>query len=156
MTGEDAGPAGLAAPAAPAAPSAPAAPATPSGVRQRSWLEVRWRQFRNAPRPVVRAVVSSLAVASVLGLLYLGYDVAISRGSTLPGGDLRLLAEAVDVVIVLVAGSLITYLIVPLPRGSGERATRTAWSAALGFFAAIPIAYLVLVVVLEILRPLLV
>jgi hypothetical protein len=33
---------------------------------------------------------------------------------------------------------------VPLPRGSGARATRTPWSAALGLFAAIPIAYLVL------------
>ncbi len=124
--------------------------------RRRSWLDVRWRQFRNAPRPVVRAVASSLVVASVLGLLYLAYDVSISRGATLPGGDLRLLAEAVDVLVVLVAGSVITYLIVPLPRGSGDRATRTAWSAALGLFAAIPIAYLVLVVVLEVLRPLLV
>jgi hypothetical protein len=57
---------------------------------------------------------------------------------------------------VLVMGSLITYLIVPLPRGSGERWTRTGWSAALGLFAAIPIAYLVLVVVLQVLRPLLV
>jgi hypothetical protein len=125
-------------------------------VRRRSWLEIRWRQFRNAPRPVVRAVTSSLAVASVLGLVYLAYDVAISRGADLPGGDLRLLALAVDVVVVLVAGAVITYLIVPLPRGSGERATRTGWSAALGLFAAVPIAYLVLVVVLQVLRPLLV
>ena len=127
-----------------------------AGVRQRSWLEIRWRQFRNAPRPVVRAVASSLAVASALGLAYLAYDVAISRGAALPGGDLRLLALAVDVLVVLVAGSLITYLIVPLPRGSGERSTRTGWSAALGLFAAIPIAYLVLVVILQVLRPLLV
>jgi hypothetical protein len=122
--------------------------------RRRSWLEIRWRQFRNAPRPVVRAVGSSLAVATVLGLAYLAYDVAISRGAVLPGGDLRLLALALDVLIVLVAGSVITWLIVPLPRGSGEHVTRTGWSAALGFFAAIPIAYLVLVVVLQILRPL--
>jgi hypothetical protein len=131
-------------------------PSPRAEVRQRSWLEIRWRQFRNAPRPVVRAVASSLAVASALGLLYLAYDVAISRGATLPGGDLRLLALAIDVVVVLVMGSLITYLIVPLPRGSGERSTRTGWSAALGLFAAIPIAYLVLVVVLQVLRPLLV
>ena len=123
---------------------------------RRSWLEVRWRQFRNAPRPVVRAVASSLVVASGLGLAYLAYDVAVSRGAVLPGGDLRLLALALDVTVVLVAGALITYLIVPLPRGSGERATRTAWSAALGLFAAVPIAYLVLVVVLQVLRPLLV
>jgi len=125
-------------------------------VRRRSWLEVRWRQFRNAPRPVVRAVVSSLVVAGVLGALLLGYDVAIARGAALPGGDLTLLAKAIDVVVVLVAGSLITYLIVPLPRGSGERSTRTPWSAALGVFAAIPIAYLGLVVVTQILEPLLI
>jgi hypothetical protein len=123
-------------------------------VRRRSWLEIRWRQFRNAPRPVVRAVVSSLVVAGVLGALLLAYDVAIARGVALPGGDLTLLAKAIDVVVVLVAGSLITYLIVPLPRGSGERSTRTPWSAALGLFAAIPIAYLGLVVVTQILEPL--
>jgi hypothetical protein len=127
-----------------------------TGPRRRGWLEVRWRQFRNAPRPVVRAVASSLVVATVLGLAYLAYDVAISRGAVLPGGDLRLLALALDVVVVLAAGAVITYLIVPLPRGSGERATRTGWSAALGLFAAVPIAYLILVVVLQVLRPLLV
>jgi len=124
--------------------------------RQRSWLEVRWRQFRNAPRPVVRAVGSSLAVAIVLGAGYLAYDVALSRGATLPGGDLRVGAAALYVVAVLAAGSLLTWLIVPLPRGSGARATRTPWSAALGLFAAIPIAYLVLVVAIQVLRPLLV
>jgi hypothetical protein len=124
--------------------------------RRRSWLEVRWRQFRNAPRPVVRAVASSLAVAVVLGAAYLAYDVALSRGAALPGGDLRVGAAALYVVGVLVAGSLLTWLIVPLPRGSGARAARTPWSAALGLFAAIPIAYLVLVVAIEVLRPLLV
>jgi hypothetical protein len=56
---------------------------------------------------------------------------------------------------VLVAGSLLTWLLVPLPRGAGSRATRTPWSAALGLFAAVPIAYLVLVVALEVVRPLL-
>ena len=129
--------------------------ASPTPVRQRSWLEIRWRQLRNAPRPVVRAVASSLAVATVLGLLLLAYDVAIARGAQLPGGDLTLLAKAVDVVVVLVAGAWITYLIVPLPRGAGSQATRTPWSAALGLFAAIPIAYLGLVVVTQILEPLL-
>ena len=58
-------------------------------LRRRSWLDVRWRQFRNAPRPVVRAVISSLSVATVLGLAYLAYDVAISRGAQLPGGDVE-------------------------------------------------------------------
>ena len=124
--------------------------------RQRSWLEIRWRQFRNAPRPVVRAVASSLAVAAILGAAYLAYDVALSRGAAMPGGDLRVGAAALYVVAVLVAGSVITWLVVPLPRGSGSRATRTPWSAALGLFAAIPIAYLVLVVALQVLKPLLV
>ena len=122
---------------------------------RRSWFDVRWRQFRRAPRPVVRAVASSLSVAIVLALFYLAYDVAIGRGAVLPGGDLRALAVAVYVILVLVVGSLVTYLIVPQPTGSGGVVRRTAWSAALGFFAAVPIAYLVLVVAVQIVRPLL-
>ena len=123
-------------------------------VRRRSWLEVRWRQFRNAPRPVVRAVLASLVVAIVLGLGYLAYDVAIRRGMALPGGDLRTLYLVADVVVVLIVGSVVTWVVVPQPRGSGDRTTRSAWSAALGFFAAVPISYLVLVVVVQILEPL--
>jgi hypothetical protein len=127
-----------------------------SAPTRRSWLDVRWRQFRNAPRPVFRAVASSLGVATVLGVAYLAYDVALSRGATLPGGDQRVLAGALFVLAVLTAGSFLTWLIVPLPRGSGSRAARTPWSAALGLFAAIPIAYLVLVMAIQVLRPLLV
>jgi hypothetical protein len=125
------------------------------GVRQRSWLEVRWRQFRNAPRPVVRAVLSSLVVAVVLGVGYLLYDLAIRRGANLPGGDLRTLYLALDIAIVLVVGSVVTWLVVPQPRGSGDRTTRSAWSAALGFFAAVPVCYLVLVVIVQVVEPLL-
>jgi len=124
-------------------------------VRQRGWFEVRWRQFRRAPRPVVRAVVSSLSVALVLGIAYLAYDLALDAGARLPGGDMRLLALAAYVVIVLVAGAVITWLVVPLPTGAGSRSTRTPWSAALGLFAAIPIAYLVLVVLDQLVKPLL-
>lgn len=123
--------------------------------RRRSWAEVRWRQFRRAPRPVVRAVAASLSVATVLALAYLAYDVALSRGTVLPGGDLRTLAVTLYVVIVLVAGSVVTYLVVPQPTGSGTVAPRSGWSAALGFFAAVPIAYLVMVVAIQIVRPLL-
>jgi hypothetical protein len=123
---------------------------------RRSWWEVRWRQFRHAPRPVVRAVGANLAVAAVLGVAYLAYDVALTRGARLPGGDLRALFVLADVLLVLVLGSLITYFVVPLPLGSGDRVTRTGWSAALGLFAAAPIAYLVLVVVSQVLKPLLV
>lgn len=137
------------------------APLPPSGepartVPRRSWLAVRWRQFRHAPRPVVRAVASSLTVAVVLGLAYLAYDVALSRGASLPGGDLRGLAVLGFVVIVLVSGSVVTYLVVPQPTGSGTRVVRSAWSAALGLLAALPIAYLVLVVEGQLLKPLLV
>ena len=124
-------------------------------IRQRSWAEIRWRQFRNAPRPVVRAVLSSLVVAIALGIAYLAYDVALRRGATLPGGDLRVLFVALDVVVVLATGSIVTYLVVPQPTGSGDRVVRTAWSAALGFFAAVPVCYLVLVVAVQVIEPLL-
>ena len=124
-------------------------------VRQRGWAEVRWRQFRNAPRPVVRAVMASLVIAVFLAVLYLVYDLAIERGATLPGGDLRVLALAVYAVVVLVVGSVVTYLIVPQPTGSGTVRRRSGWSAALGFFAAVPIAWLVMVVATQVVRPVL-
>jgi hypothetical protein len=92
----------------------------------------------------------------MLGLLYLAYDVALTRGATLPGGDLRTLGAVLVVLGTVVAGSFVTWLIVPLPLGSGTTPRRTAWSAALGLFAAVPIAYLVLVVAVQILKPLLV
>jgi hypothetical protein len=122
---------------------------------RRSAIEVRWRQFRNAPRPVVRAVASSLAVAIAGGLAYLAYDVALLRGARLPGGDLRLLFLTLYTALVLAAGSIVTWLIVPLPTGAGSRAVRTPWSAALGLLAAVPVCYLVIVVVVQVLEPLL-
>jgi hypothetical protein len=121
---------------------------------RRSWAEVRWRQFRQAPRPIVRAVAASLSVAVGLAVAYLAYDVALSRGAVLPGGDLRTLAITAYVAIVLVSGSVITYLVVPQPTGSGTVAHRSLWSAALGFFAAVPVAYLVLVAAVQVIRPL--
>ena len=124
-------------------------------VRRRSELEIRWRQFRKAPRPIVRAVLSSLIVAIALGVFYLGYDLAIEGGATLPGGDLRTLFIVVDVAVVLVVGSVVTWLVVPQPGGASGHRLRTPWSAALGLFAAVPIAYLTLVVVVQVLRPLL-
>jgi hypothetical protein len=123
---------------------------------RRSWAEIRWRQFRNAPRPIVRAVLSSLLVAIGLAAAYLAYDVAISRGMHIAGGDLRAGFVALYVVVVLVTGSVVTYLVVPQPTGSGNRRVRTPWSAALGLFAAVPICYLVLVVAVQILKPFLV
>ena len=123
-------------------------------VRSRSWAAIRWRQFRGAPRPVVRAVLASLVVAIVLAVGYLAYDVALSHGTVLPGGDLRALAIAAYVVVVLASGSVVTYLVVPQPTGAGTTVRRTAWSAALGFFTAVPIAYLVMVAAVQIVRPL--
>ncbi|HET7473825.1 MAG TPA: hypothetical protein VFJ71_11915 [Candidatus Limnocylindrales bacterium] len=140
---------------APTAPSAAPPSVPPAEVRRRSEIEIRWRQFRHAPRPVVRAVLSSLVVAVILGLGYLVYDVAIRRGASLPGGDLRTLYLVLDVVIVLLVGSVVTWLVVPQPRGSGTVTRRSTWSAALGLFAAVPVCYLVLVVVVQVIEPLL-
>ena len=125
-------------------------------VRRRSWAEVRWRQFRNAPRPVVRAVSSSLVIAIVLAVAYLAYDLALLRCADLPGGDLRPLGLVVYAAAVLTVGTIVTYLVVPQPTGSGTVRRRSAWSAALGFFAAVPIAWLVMVVTLQLIRPMLV
>ncbi|HUQ78136.1 MAG TPA: hypothetical protein VM427_04595 [Patescibacteria group bacterium] len=133
----------------------PEARASQPDVRRRSWLEIRWRQFRRAPRPVVRAVLASLVVAIVLGVGYLAYDVALRRGASLPGGDLRGLYLLVDVIVVLVSGTVVTWLVVPQPRRSTATTTRSAWSAALGFFAAVPVCYLVLVLVVQVIEPLL-
>jgi hypothetical protein len=124
---------------------------------RRGFVEVRWRQFRRAPRPVFRAVMSSLMVAVVLGIPLLAYDVALDRGAVLAGGDLRLLALTLYVVLVCVSGAIATWLLVPLPTGTDTtRRTRTPWSLALGLFAAVPIAYLVLVVLHELVKPVLV
>jgi hypothetical protein len=103
---------------------------------------------------VVRAVLASLIVAIALAVGYLVYDVALARGAALPGGDLRLALLTIYTVAVLAAGTVITYLIVPQPTGSGTVRRRSAWSAALGFFAAVPIAWLVMIVTLQVVRPL--
>ena len=75
-----------------------------------------------------------------------------NAGLTLPGGDLRVLAVTVYVLVVLVVGTVLTYLSSP-PSGPGTTRRRTGWSAALGFFAAVPIAYLVMVAATQIVRP---
>ena len=120
-------------------------------VRQRGWFETRWRQFRHAPTPVVRAVLASLGVAVVLGVALLAYDLALSRGTALPGGDLRTAAGVAFVFAVAILGAGITYLVVPQP---GRPGVRSKWSAALGLFAALPIAYLSLVVLFDLIKPL--
>ena len=101
----------------------------------------------------MRAVAASLSIAVAAAVVYLAYDLAISGGAALPGGDLRLLALVAYAVLVLAVGSLVTYLVVPQPTGSGSVRRRSGWSAALGFFAAVPIAWLVMVVALQVVRP---
>ena len=93
-------------------------------------------------------------MALVLAAAYLAYDVALARGATLPGGDLRLALLTVYTALVLGAGTLVTYLLVPQPTGSGTVRRRSPWSAALGFFAAVPIAWLVMIATLQVVRPL--
>jgi hypothetical protein len=122
-------------------------------VRRRGWLEVRWRQARNPPPPVLRAVLADLGLAIAGAVLLLVYDVLLSRGAALPGGDLRALAMAIYVLIVVIAGSWLTYRWVPLPNPGSTAPGRSGWSAMLGFFAAWPIAYLVLVVTFQVIRP---
>jgi hypothetical protein len=102
---------------------------------------------------VVRAVATSAVAATVLGVLYLAYDIAITRGAPLPGGDLRALALLAFVALVLAIGTVVTYLIVPQPTGVGSRPARSIWSGALGFFAALPIAYVALVIASQVLKP---
>lgn len=117
-------------------------------VRQRSELEIRWRQTRNAPPPVVRAVVANIAVATVGGIILLLFD-------WLAAGDLRGLAPIIYVIVVIVSGTVLTYLWVELPTGASGERRRSPWAGVLGFFASIPIVYLSLVIIFQILRPLL-
>jgi hypothetical protein len=123
-------------------------------VRQRGELEIRWRQTRNAPPPVVRAVLANVSVAVVGGIILLLYDWLASNG-VLPGGDSLSLAPIIYVAVVIISGSVLTYLWVELPTGASGERRRSPWAAVLGFFASIPIVYLSLVVIFQILRPLL-
>ena len=119
---------------------------------QRSWLEVRWRQLRNPPPPVLRAVLANLVVATIGGLLLLAYDYLAPRGG-LPGGDQRTLAVLLYSAVVIVVGSWLTYLWVELPTGASGEKRRSPWAGLLGFFASVPMLYLALVVIFQVLRP---
>ena len=122
------------------------------GAAQRSWVDVRVRQARNPPPPVFRAVVANLVVATVGAVILLAYDWLAARDPSLP--DIGAALTAIYVVVVLVVGSVLTYLWVELPTGAaGGEKRRSPWAALLGFFAAVPIVYLVLVVAMQIVRP---
>lgn len=123
--------------------------ADPSGgpePAERSELEIRWRQARNVPPPIVRAIVADLLIAVVGGVLLLAWDVATG------GADLG--AFALYVLVVAVSGSVLTYLWAPLPSGASGVRRRTPWAAMLGLFAAFPVIYIVLVVAFQVVRPL--
>ena len=95
----------------------------------------------------MRAILADLAVATLAGLALLAWDVTTS------GAGLG--AFALYLIVVASAGSLLTYLWAPLPGGARGVRRRTPWAALLGFFAAFPVAYLVLVVAFQVVRPLL-
>jgi hypothetical protein len=117
------------------------------------WLETRVRQARNPPPPVFRAVVANMAVAIVGAVLLLVWDWLAAHDPTLP--DITVGLIALYVVVVLVAGSILTWLWVELPTGASGERRRSPWAGLLGFFAAVPIVYLVLVVALQVIRPIL-
>ena len=113
----------------------------------RPWWEVRWRQLRNPPPPVFRAVVADLLIAVVGGIGLLVYTLGQPAGANISPAVLLFVAT------VIVAGSALTYLWVELPTGASGVRRRSAWTAILGLFAALPIAYLVIVIVLQVLAP---
>ncbi|MEZ4597853.1 MAG: hypothetical protein R3C32_14200 [Chloroflexota bacterium] len=119
----------------------------------RGWLDSRVRQARNPPPPVFRAVVANLVVASLGAVVLLAWDWLAARDRSLP--DITLGLTVVYVVVVLVVGSVLTWLWVELPTGASGERRRSPWAALLGFFAAVPIVYLALVVALQVIRPLL-
>ena len=97
-------------------------PVDPTDARERSELEVRWRQARNAPPPIVRAIVAAVGVAGAGGVVLLAWDLA--------SGGAGLGAFALCVVVVVAAGSLLTYLWAPLPSGASGERRRSPWAAA--------------------------
>lgn len=111
---------------------------------QRSWLDVRWRQLRNPPPPVLRAVLADLGVAVLGGAMLFVYALLDSAAD-------MLVPIVVFIAAVVVAGSLLTYLWVELPTGAKGQRRRSAWAMLLGLFASLPIAYLALVVVFQVL-----
>ncbi len=127
---------------------------TPREVKHRSELEIRWRQTRNAPQPVVRAVVANLLVAGIGGVILLIVDWLADHGE-LPEFFSGVGPPAIYVATVLISGTVFTYLWVELPTGVPGERRRSLWAGMLGLFAAIPITYRALVIVYQVLRPLL-
>jgi hypothetical protein len=115
--------------------------------REVSYFEAQWRKLKNPPPPVVRAVLANLGVAVVLGLALLAYDLIVPNAQMAP-------LIALYVVVVIAVGSVLTFLWVELPTGASGEKRRSAWAGVLGLFAAIPIVYLVLVLLFQVVAPL--
>lgn len=115
-----------------------------SGPKQRSWIEVQWRKLRNPPPPVFRAVIGNLVIAAIGGAVLFAFARLNPAASLAPW-------IALFIAIVIAAGSVLTYLWVELPTGASGVRRRSGWAGLLGFFASVPIAYLVLVVVFQLL-----
>ena len=130
--------------------------------RPRGFIGRRIYQLLHAPKPVFRAVFSNVSVAALFTLVYLLYDLQVERalrnGADLSGvfggRDLRTEAAALLVLGTVIFGSMITYIIVPQPRADGAGTERSGWSAILGFFASLPVAYIALVIESQFLKPL--
>lgn len=114
--------------------------------RRVGYFEARWRQLRNPPPPVLRAVLANLAAALVAGVALLAYDLLVPDAQLAP-------LIALYVVGVILVGSVLTYLWVELPTGASGERRRSAWAGVLGLFAALPIVYLVLVLLFQIIKP---
>ena len=69
--------------------------------------------------------------------------------------DARTEAAALVVLGTVLAGSLLTYIVVPQSRADGSLG-RSGWSAALGFFASLPMSYTALVIESQLLKPVLI
>lgn len=89
-------------------------------------------------------MLANLAIAALGGALLFAYARLNSGASMAP-------LIVVFIAVVIVCGSALTYLWVELPTGASGVRRRSAWAAILGFFASVPIAYLVLVVVFQVL-----
>ena len=89
-------------------------------------------------------MLANLVVAALGGGLLLVYGRVNPEASLAP-------LIVVFIAVVIVCGSALTYLWVELPTGASGVRRRSAWAAILGFFASVPIAYLVLVVVFQVL-----
>ena len=103
---------------------------------------------------MLRAVVTSLVVATVGGLILLLFDWLASEG-VIAGADARGVVGAIYIVVVVLTSCVLTYLWVELPSGASGVRRRSPWAILLGLFASIPIVYLALVIVFQVLRPLL-